>query len=129
MPHLIDTNVAIHLRDSDMFMEQRVATLPDLPVLSVVTQVELEGGVYRDPAWAAVRRNLLDGLLSQLTVLDFTQVEAEAYGAIIAATGYSRRKINDRMIAATALAHNFTLITLNGDDFRDIPALKLEVWG
>ena len=32
------------------------------------------------------------------------------------------------MIAATALAHDLTLITANGGDFTDIEGLKLMVW-
>ena len=43
-------------------------------------------------------------------------------------TGYSRRKLLDRMIAAQALIHRATLVTRNPDDFRDIPGLRLEVW-
>ena len=40
----------------------------------------------------------------------------------------NRRKIIDRMIAATAMAADLTLITSNGDDFADIEGLKLEFW-
>jgi predicted nucleic acid-binding protein len=32
------------------------------------------------------------------------------------------------MIAAQALVHRATLVTLNGDDFRDIPELQVEAW-
>lgn len=128
MIHLIDTDVAIHLRDGDERIVSRIALLPDAPMVSVVTLVELEGGVYRDPAWASVRRHLLDSLLARLTVLDFTWAEAEAYGTIVAAAGYARRKVNDRMIAATALANGLTFITINGDDFQDIRGLKVDIW-
>jgi len=47
---------------------------------------------------------------------------------IISTIGFSRSRINDRMIAAKALIANATLPTMNGDDFRDIPGLKLDVW-
>jgi tRNA(fMet)-specific endonuclease VapC len=43
-------------------------------------------------------------------------------------TGYSRRKVLDRMIAAQALVDEATLVTRNGDDFRDIPGLTLLEW-
>jgi predicted nucleic acid-binding protein len=39
-----------------------------------------------------------------------------------------RSRILDRMIAAQAISTGITLITMNGDDFRDIPGLNLEVW-
>jgi len=32
------------------------------------------------------------------------------------------------MIAAAALVHDLTVITMNGNDFRDVPGLKLEIW-
>jgi len=52
--YLIDTDVAIHLRDGDPGILARVSALGDAVLMSVVTRVELEGGVYRDPAQAAV---------------------------------------------------------------------------
>jgi hypothetical protein len=33
-----------------------------------------------------------------------------------------------RMIAATALVEGLTLITVNGEDFRDVPGLEFLVW-
>jgi tRNA(fMet)-specific endonuclease VapC len=42
--------------------------------------------------------------------------------------GYSRRKLLDRMIVAQALVHRATLITMNPDDFSDIPGLALVAW-
>jgi predicted nucleic acid-binding protein len=42
--------------------------------------------------------------------------------------GYSRRKLLDRMIAAQALDHRATLVTLNAGDFRDVPGLELLSW-
>ena len=44
------------------------------------------------------------------------------------AKGFSRRLVVDRMIAATALANDLSLATLNPRDFRDIPGLKIEDW-
>lgn len=52
----------------------------------------------------------------------------DAYGRIVAHAGYSRRKLLDRMIAAQALVHRAALVTLNADDFTDVPGLKLEAW-
>lgn len=128
MAWLLDTNVAIHLRDGDRAVTDRIAVLDGAVLMSIITRVELEGGVYREPAHAAVRRARLDTMLDAIPVLAFDDVAAEAYGSIVAHAGYSRRKLLDRMIAAQALVHRATLVTLNAEDFRDIPGLRVESW-
>ena len=125
---MLDTNVAIHLRDGDAAVTERVAALDGAILLSVVTRVELEGGVYREPGHAAVRRARLDVMLSALPTLAFDDQAADAYGRIVESAGYSRRKLLDRMIAAQALAHRASLVTLNTADFADIPGLSLLAW-
>ena len=128
MPFLIDTDVAIHLRDGDTATKRLTRTLAERPFLSIITVVELEGGVYANPAISEKRRQALDLLLSHSPILDLGLEIAGAYGTIIEQTGFSRRKISDRMIAATALVHDLTLVTFNGRDFRDVPDLKLLEW-
>ena len=128
MAFLLDTNVAIHLRDGEPTTTQKVAALQSAVLMSIVTRVELEGGVYRDPAHASVRRARLDAMLSAIPALAFDDLAAETYATIVASAGYSRRKLLDRMIAAQALVHRATLITFNPDDFSDLPGLSLLVW-
>ncbi len=128
MAHLIDTDVAIHLRDGDPVVTDRVAALDDAVLMSVVTRVELEGGVYRDPRHASLRRARLDIILAAIPTLAFDDAAAQAYAAIVAAAGYSRRKLLNRMIAAQAIVHRATLVTFNADDFADIPRLRLLTW-
>lgn len=128
MAVLIDTNVAILLRDREPLALRRIGDLSGDAIISVVTHVELEGGVYRDLRLAATRRASLDILLATLVVVPFADEEVAAYARIVAASTYSRPRLLDRMIAATALVHDLPLITVNGADFRDIPGLKLEVW-
>jgi predicted nucleic acid-binding protein len=125
---LLDTNVAIHLRDGDPGLSAKVAGLQGAVLLSIVSRVELEGGVWRDPRNAAARRARLDAMLSDIPVLAFDDAAGDAYRAIVGAAGASRRKLLDRMIAAQALVHQATLVTLNGGDFRDVPGLTLLEW-
>jgi tRNA(fMet)-specific endonuclease VapC len=126
--YVLDTSVAIHLRDGDPVVTERIAALNGAILLSIISRVELEGGVYREPSRASIRRSRLDAMLRVLPVLDFDSEAADAYRMIVEAAGYSRHKIVDRMIAAQALAHQATLVTLNADDFRDIPGLLLLGW-
>ena len=128
MPVLIDTNVAIYLRDGDPEIVARVAALDEPPVMSIITHVELEGGIATKPHLSEVRRSRLAEILAETPVLDFEAIMVDAYRNILEVSGYSRARVLDRMIAATAIAHGLTLITINGDDFRDIPGLDLEIW-
>jgi hypothetical protein len=127
LAYLIDTDIAIHLRDGDPDVSKAIADLDDAVVMSIVTRVELEGGVYRDPANAAVRRARLDVLLNAIPTLAFDSVAADAYKQIVAHAGYSRRKLLDRMIAAHALVHKAVLLTRNAGDFTDVPGLTVRV--
>lgn len=128
MSFILDTDVAVYLRDGDPVVTAKISALPGAIMISIVTRVELEGGVYREPVYAALRRTRLDKLLAALPCLAFDEVAAECYGRIVAHAGYSRRKLLDRMIAAQALAHNSRLVTFNAADYADIPGLKIERW-
>lgn len=126
--YLLDTSIAIGLRDDDRAIVARAEALGPGLALSIITRVELEGGVYRDPPTADARRRRLDILLAAIPVMPFEADAADAYGEIVRLSGYSRRKILDRMIAAQAIVDDATLVTLNPADFADIPGLKLLAW-
>lgn len=128
MAYLLDTNIAIKLRDGDLSVTNNVAALDDAVLMSIVTRVELEGGVHRVPAQSSVRRARLDVILASIPTLAFDDEAADAYAGIVARAGYSRRKILDRMIAAQALVHRATLVTSNAGDFSDVTGLDLSVW-
>lgn len=125
---MLDTNVAIRLRDRDLDTIDKVAALDGAVVLSVITRVELEGGVWRDPSKATVRGPLLEAILAAIPAVAFDEAAADAYRAILQSTGFSRRKILDRMIAAQAIVHRATLVTFNRDDFSDVPGLDILAW-
>ncbi len=123
---MLDTSVAIHLRDGDQTVRDRVFALDEAPVLSIISRIELEGGLHGSEGQA--RRERLDAILTVIEVVAFGDTEALAYGEMLTVTGFSRRRVIDRMIAAQAIAADATLVTLNGADFRDIPDLKLIEW-
>lgn len=123
---MLDTSVAIHLRDGDPDVGGRIRAVTDTLAFSIVTVVELQAGFLDGEA--DLRRERLAALLEVVDVRPFDRRDADAYGRIISALGFSRRKVLDRMIAAQALVDNATLVTLNGDDFRDIPGLALQEW-
>lgn len=96
--------------------------------MSILTVIEMEGGIVSEPEHAVRRRAGLDSLMDSIAVIDFDSQAVAPYRAIMEARGFVRSRVVDRMIAATAIAHDLTLITINGGDFRDVPGLKLEVW-
>lgn len=128
MPVLLDTSVAIDLRDDEPATVERVARLTDMPLLSIVSRVELENGIGRTSAEPTLRYMALDLMLRTFEVLHFGTDEGDAYRMIVERTGFSRPRILDRMIAATALVHGLTLVTRNPRDFADIDGLAIESW-
>jgi tRNA(fMet)-specific endonuclease VapC len=124
----IDTDVAIALRDKDPDTRSRLAELGRVPVMSVVTRIELENGVDKEPAAADYRRHVLDRMLETIAVELFTPADILAYGAIVHHLGYDRRSTLDRLIAAQAISRDARLVTRNRRDFYRIESLRLEVW-
>lgn len=124
----IDTDIAIALRDVDPETHELVCALPETPVLSMITRIELENGVNAEPGLENKRRQLLSELLETYSVEMFTHADILAYGGIIYNIGYDRRTTLDRLIAAQAIARDATLITRNGRDFRRIEGLRLVEW-
>jgi tRNA(fMet)-specific endonuclease VapC len=124
----VDTNFAIELRDDPVSAGARLAAITTSPVFSLVTRIELEAGVEREPALAAKRRRLLDRLLADIEIIMMTSADVATYGRIVAACGYNRRLVFDRLIAAQAITRNASLVSANTADFADIPNLKLVAW-
>jgi predicted nucleic acid-binding protein len=100
---LIDTSVLAGARD--------VGELTEEWAVSVVTVGELEAGILiaQDAAARARRVALLAAVLAEAPALPVDRHIAARYGELRASAG--RRPSNDLWIAATALAHDFTLIT------------------
>ena len=128
MAYLIDTNIAIHARDGADAVLLKLAEHDGQVVLSALSLAELQRGLYRDPAFTAIRQARLDVLLRAIPVLPFDASAALAYGRIIAQCGWAKGKDYDRMIAAHAISSSCILVTNNEADFRDIPDLTVENW-
>ena len=125
---MLDTDVAIELRDGDAWVVAQSNQLDAPFYISAITRIELENGAQREPKLAAIRRARLDRFLETVETLDLGSNEIAAYRRIVEASGYSRRKTADRMTAATALVHGLPLVTLNARDFRDVSGLELVEW-
>jgi tRNA(fMet)-specific endonuclease VapC len=128
VPYLIDTNIAIHAGEGTETVLNKLAEHSGEVLLSALSIVELQRGIYIDPAFTALRQVRLEVLLDTIPVLAFDSAAAHAYGRIIAQCGWVRGRDFDRMIAAHALRVGAVLATANEVDFRDIPGLTIENW-
>jgi predicted nucleic acid-binding protein len=111
---LLDIDVLVHLRDGDRWTRQAVNALDPPLFISAITHIELENGAWREPDLAEAHRVRLRTLLSDMVTLEFGMAQIAEYGGILASARYSRRKVADRMTAATALAADLPLVTFNG---------------
>jgi tRNA(fMet)-specific endonuclease VapC len=126
--YLIDTNIAIHARDGTDAVLDKLAEHDGEVLLSALSFAELQRGLYKNPAFTAIRQARLAVLMRGLPVLSFDASAAQAYGRIIAQCGWAKGRDYDRMIAAHAISSGSILVTSNEADFRDIPGLSMENW-
>lgn len=124
----MDTNVAIDLRDDPHSAGGRIAAITPTPAISLITRMELESGVERHQSHAPMRRALLTAMLRKTEIVMLTLDDVAAYGRIVAALGFDRRRILDRLIAAQCVTRSASLITRNAADFADIAGLRLIPW-
>jgi predicted nucleic acid-binding protein len=99
------------LIDTSVLVGARAAELEDPWSVSVVSVGELEAGVLLavDPAVRAARLRRIAAVLALAPSLPVDRVVAARYGELRAASG--RVPSNHLWIAATALAHDLTLVT------------------
>lgn len=121
---LIDTSVVIG------YEKVEVGRLPDEMAISTLTLAELSAGplAAEDDFERARRQERLQRIESGVDSLPFTAGCARAYGQVYATDMASGRKPRgtravDLMIAATALAHELPLYTLNAKDLRGLARL------
>ncbi len=128
MAYLIDTNIAIHARDGNTQVLDKLVELDGAVLLSALSLAELQRGLFKSPEFTALRQARLVMLLRGIPVLPFDAAAAETYGRIIAEYGWVRGRDFDRMIAAHAISTGSILVTNNVVDFQDISRLTIENW-
>jgi predicted nucleic acid-binding protein len=121
---LIDTSVAVDIRDLDASM------FPTQVAISTLTLAELATGPHAasDELTRARRQSHLQFVETNLEALPFEPSCARAYGIVYAAVHEMGRKPRggraiDLMIAATALAYDLSLYTRNAKDLHGLENL------
>ena len=129
MSYLLDTDFVI-----DCLNERTAAAalLPQLArdglAISIITHSEIYEGIYggRNPRrQEAGFRAFLQGV----RVLGVTRAVSKRHAQLRRALRQNRHPVDERamdlLIAATAIAHDLTLVTSNTRDYQNIPDLKL----
>lgn len=130
MGYLIDSSVFIGLERGRLPLRVLATALPSETVaLSVVTVSELLVGAHRARSHAQrlEREAFVEQLLEAFPVLPFDLRCARVHASIGASLTADGRTIgaHDLLIAATALAHAYAVVTLNIRDFDWVPGLRV----
>ena len=131
MRFLLDTNVCIRiLNGSSTGVIERLEHLDPAEIaMSAVVRAELVFGA-RKSTYVAENLRLVDALFEPFVCLPFDDRAADSYGTLRADLERGGRPIgpNDLLIAATALAHDLTLVTHTVSEFARVPGLRVEDW-
>jgi tRNA(fMet)-specific endonuclease VapC len=127
---LVDTNICIAwLKGEKRVRDAWLALDPDELMLSAVVRAELLFGA-RHSRQVAANLQRLEVLFGVMRSAPFDDAAAAHYGLLRAQLSAEGRPIgpNDLMIAATALAHDATLVTRNQAEFSRVVGLRVVAW-
>lgn len=132
MIRLLDTNVCIDvLRGRKKVVAKLAACRPEDCRISAITEFELFQGAARAPVeYRENEHQKITRFLSPFLIIPFDSTSAILAAEINAnlLNNGTPISITDVFIAATALAHRFTVVTNNTKDFLRLPNLPLEDW-
>ena len=119
---LCDTNILIEFYKNNLQLVQELKHIgQDQLAISVITQAELYYGTLNKAELQKIKRHL--ALLHQYAI---TPTISSIFLNLMETYALSHKlSLPDAFIAATALAHDVELYTLNTKDFQFIPNLKL----
>jgi len=131
MKYLLDTNICIYLiKKKPPHLKDRFAALQVGDVaISTITQSELQYGIEKSSN-PEKNQAALDHFLLPLTILEYDQQAARAYGKIRSALERKGQPIGplDMLIAAHAKSLNLIVVTNNAKEFSKVPGLQIENW-
>jgi tRNA(fMet)-specific endonuclease VapC len=129
--YLLDTNACIRILNgsSTLLIARMRSHAPSEIRVSSVTRADLLYGARRS-ARVSGNLRLLATFFAPLVSLPFDDSCAEQCGALRASLAAAGRPIgpNDLLIAATALAHDATLVTRHLREFSRVTGLRIEDW-
>lgn len=119
--YLVDTNILIYYF-ADLIPQREIPRLEEILItsfnLSIITKIEFFGFEKYSPDKFSQELQFI----GNATIVPLTDEIADI---AIDLRRKSRIKLPDAVIAATCVSGNFTLITRNEKDFREIPGLEI----
>ena len=118
--YLLDTNTVIYYSDANLpipaldFLDSILTIEGNI---SVISKIELLGWAYPNPGDYLKMQQFADKA-------DVYMLTDEIINQTILLRKNFKIKLPDAIIAATALVHDFTLISRNAGDFKKLPTLK-----
>ena len=128
--YLLDTDTVIYSLKGHEAVSRHLQSHLDDPIkISIITCMELYYGAHKSKK---ITGNLakIRTLEQSIEVLPVGRESAETCGMLKAQLEKQGSRLDDfdLIIAASALAHNLTLVTNNTDHFKRIDGLKLANW-
>ena len=130
MAQLIDTSVFVTMERRGLPFDALLASAPDEPAsIAAITASELLAGVYRadTPERRTKREAFVESVFDAFTPLPFdlrtARVHAEAWAHL--RTAGRSMGAHDLLIAATALAHGYAVLTDDVRDFERVSGLEV----
>jgi tRNA(fMet)-specific endonuclease VapC len=127
---VLDTSVLVAAERRALHFEALLESLGEEPVaIAAITASELLHGCHRasDLGVRARRAAFVDALLEAIPVLSFGLPEARRHAELWAGLAQEGNVIgpHDMLIAATALAQGYSLVTMDQREFGRVPGLRL----
>jgi len=129
--YLLDTNVLSDFARGERAVMARIRQeAPMQLAVSVITEMEVEYGLARNPGLAPRVREAMRVLLASLSVLPFEREDARVAAQLRANLTIQRTPIGayDLLLAACALRRGLKIVTHNAREFLRVSGLALEDW-
>jgi tRNA(fMet)-specific endonuclease VapC len=134
MDYLLDTNACIALINGEPASVrkrlQKANAAGARALVSSIAAFELWYGVAKSTRQEFNRKRLETFLTGPVTILPFTDADAQAAGTIRAALEATGKPIGayDLLMAGQAVHHNLTLVTANVSEFSRVKGLLWQDW-
>src|SRR3990167_9623918 len=126
---ILDTCILINAEKQNSILDFNRWESYNEAYISVITVTELLIGVYHanTESRRLKRSAFVEAIINEIPSLDFKTEVARSHAKIYSYLAKKGQLIgaHDLIIAATAIAHGYALLTFNYQEFKRIPGLKV----